>query len=368
MYKYSASQNDKQKYSKKPKEIKILSNYAPVKKSHFQPNISEYETETSIQKNFSNKCPKMAQKNKSQTKSVQNAHSKQLSPKIIFTNNINPKVLLNKNKSNSIRGSFYNLNYLKNYNYSNEKKLIDNKNEKINTLKRQLSLYIQQVNLIEKKDALFNDMQNDIKNEHSAKNKNPKILYINKNNNKYLLINNNSYVGFPSNNNKNKIIESEISDKKLEKKLSNFLSENNSDNNYKKNYINNHNEDKNILNIIFQSKKRGYIRENLNTNLDKSNNCEKKMLNDLKNNKKIKKKICFKNKNINNLIGKEKKDNIYFYPNKEHTQKISIMENNLNKNCLESISTIDVQYKTLNERVTSLFNCYFDYYNKKFQK
>ena len=54
---------------KKPKEIKFLTNYIPVKKTHAQSNISEYETEQSIQKNFSNKF----QKNKAsfQAKSIQ---------------------------------------------------------------------------------------------------------------------------------------------------------------------------------------------------------------------------------------------------------------------------------------------------------
>lgn len=47
--------------------------------------------------------------------------------------------------------------------------------------------------------------------------KNPKILYINKNNNnKCLLINNNSYVGYPSNN-EQKINDIDNANKKLEK-------------------------------------------------------------------------------------------------------------------------------------------------------
>ena len=79
MYKYTSSQNDNLKNMKKPKEIKLLTNYIPVKKTHVQSNISEYETEQSIQKNFSNKC----QKNKvsSQTKSIQTTQINQLSPK-----------------------------------------------------------------------------------------------------------------------------------------------------------------------------------------------------------------------------------------------------------------------------------------------
>ena len=58
MYKCTTSQNENQKNNKKQKELKLLKNYIPVKKTHVQSNISEYETEQSIQKNFSNKCPK----------------------------------------------------------------------------------------------------------------------------------------------------------------------------------------------------------------------------------------------------------------------------------------------------------------------
>ena len=371
MYKFTIAQSDKQKHIKKPKEIKLLSNYVPLKKSHFQSNISEYETEPSIQKNFSYKCQKNYQKPNLQAKSVQIIHSNQLSPKNIYNNSINAKVFLTKNKSNSNRGSFYNLNYLKNYDYSNEKKLIENKNNKINTLKRQLSLYIQQINLLEKNNS--KDNINDICNSdyHSANNKSPKILYINKNNNKYMLINNNSYVGFPSNNinNDNKIIGIDLADKKLEKKLSNFLTENNSDNNFKNNYKNN--SKNNILNIIYQSKKGGFKHNNinLNINIDKNyNNIDSRILNVLKIGKrtKVKKKISFKNNNNNNYLSeKGEKNNIYFYTNKEHDQKISIMENKNNNYENDSISTLDIQYKTINDRVSNLFNSLFDFYNQK---
>ncbi len=68
MHEYNSSQNKKLKNVKKIKELKILTNSIPFKKSHCHSNISEYETEQSIQKNFSNKC--LNRKSNSQTKSI----------------------------------------------------------------------------------------------------------------------------------------------------------------------------------------------------------------------------------------------------------------------------------------------------------
>ena len=76
MFKYE--QPDTTKASKKQKEIKLLTNYIPIKKANAHSNISDYETETSIQKNFSNKVPK--NKNHIQAKSVQTTHNNRISP------------------------------------------------------------------------------------------------------------------------------------------------------------------------------------------------------------------------------------------------------------------------------------------------
>ena len=62
IYKFSIPQSQKNKKIKKIKELKLLSNYVPVKKTCFHSNISEYETEPSIQKNFPNKNLKNAHK------------------------------------------------------------------------------------------------------------------------------------------------------------------------------------------------------------------------------------------------------------------------------------------------------------------
>ena len=110
MYKHAISQNDNQKSNKKAKEIKLSVNYIPVKKTHVQSNISEYETEQSIQKNFTNKC----QRNKlsSHPKSVQATRSNpnKYSPKKLQSKKTTKKNFSNVNKP--CRGSFYNLNNL----------------------------------------------------------------------------------------------------------------------------------------------------------------------------------------------------------------------------------------------------------------
>ena len=374
MYKQSTSQKNNKKKSKKPKEIKLIPNYIPIKKTYFQSNISENETEPSIPKNFSNKAAKNTQKPNLQAKSVQIIHSQLFSPQAILKSNASKRVFSNNNKLNSNHGSFYNLNFLKNnYDYSNEKKIIENKNKKINTLRKQLSLFIQQINFLEKNNEIFSEFQNNIiqiskNNSHSANRKSPKILYINKNNNnKCLLINNNSYVGFPSNN-EQKINDIDNENKKLEKKLSNLLTENNSDNNFinkKNNYIK---ENNNIVNVIYQSKKRGCRYKNINTNKNKDNNDDNKKINSLNNNNqtKLKKEISFKNKNY--LCFKQQQNNNYLYINKESSQKIPIVENKNNNYENKNISKLDNQYKILNEKVTNIFNILFDYYKQKVDK
>ena len=276
--KYTTSQNENLKNIKKVKEIKILTNYIPVKKTHAQSNISEYETEQSIQKNFSNK----AQKNKqnSKAKSVQTTHNNQLSPKKMFNQNSSKRNISNITKSS--KGSFYNLNNLNINDYFSEKviltqkKFIDYKENKINTLKKELTLIKREINLYEKRINNNNNSKNknNISNNSSMNkkiNKNEqKNIYINKNNNKISLLNNNkSYISLNTFNKNENNINVENADTKLEKHLSNLLTENNSDNNlkYKNNsknkYINVNDNKKNLLSIIYQSKKGCY---NINNN------------------------------------------------------------------------------------------------------
>ena len=169
MYKFTPSQNDNLK--KKQKEIKLLTNYIPVKKTHLQSNISEYETEQSIQKNFSNKCQK--NKTNTQAKSVQTTHTNQLSPRKKFAQNRSKRNY--SNVTNSSKGSVYNLNNFNIYDYFSEKvivtqkKFIDYKDNKINTLKKELSLIKQEINLYEKKNIQGNS-NNTSKSKNSKNN------------------------------------------------------------------------------------------------------------------------------------------------------------------------------------------------------
>ena len=377
MYKYTSSQNDNLKNMKKPKEIKLLTNYIPVKKTHAQSNISEYETEQSIQKNFSNKC----QKNKanSQARSVQTTRTNQLSPKKIFNQNRSKGNFSNVSKSS--KGSFYSLNNLNIYDYFSEKviltqkKFIDYKNNKINTLKKELSLIKREINMYEKKymngnnNSKNKNMNNNSKNSSMSKNNSknkiiPKILYVNKSNNKYYLINNNnSYMSLNTfcNNNENMNNVEENVNKKLEKHLSNLLTENISNINVKnKNNKRNKNMNenkKNLLNIIYQSKKGYYNHNNNNYEHNTKNIIKTKDIN-------IKKENSFKDKNLE----KDIKHNLYFYTNKIKEKQVKIIDNkktkkNDNVNSLQ----IDSEYQILNERVNKLFNCFFDYYDKNNQ-
>jgi hypothetical protein len=372
MHKFPIPQNQKHKNIKKLKELKLLSNYVPVKKIHFQSNISEYETEPSLPKNFPNKNPKNYRKPNTQAKSVQNTHSSQFSPNKLFNNSISKRVPSNKNKLNSNYGSLYDLNYLNNNDFSNGKKIIEKKITKINTLKKQLLYYVNQINFLEQNNKVFFEIQNNINcnlNElsynksHSVNKKSSNILYINKSNSKSLLVNNKSYVGFSQNNNiinNEKLNGIDIADKKLEKQLSNYLTENNSENNF---IINNNckDENKNILNIIYHSKKGGFKFNDISNKNNNNNKMKYEMKNHKKN--KFKKETSFKSYNKNNLLGKGKNNNIYFYTNKENNQKVSVNQNKIIYNDFNANSKFDIQYKNLNERMINLFNNCFDIFN-----
>ena len=369
MHQFSIPQSQKHKNIKKLKELKLLSNYVPVKKIHFQSNISEYETEPSLQKNFPNKNPKNNHKLNTQAKSVQNTHSNKFSPNKLLNTSKSKRVSSNKNKLNSNCGNLYDLNYLNNNDFSNEKKIIEKKITKINTLKKQLLYYVNQINFIEKNNKVFLEIQNNIKSNlnelsynksHSVNKKSSNILYINKNNSKSLLVNNKNYVGFSQNNNvinNEKINGIDIADKKLEKQLSNYLTENNSENNFK---IKNNCKNKIILNMIYHSKKGGFKFNDID---NKNNN--NKMKNGMKNHEKnkFKNETSFKSYNKNNLLGKEKNNNIYFYTNKENNQKVPVNQNKIINNEFNFNSKFNIQYKNLNERMINLFNSCFDYFN-----
>ena len=372
MYKYT--QNDSKKKSKKLKEIKPIQNYIQVKKINAQSNISEYETEQSIQKNILNKSQKS--KSKTKTKSVQNTHSNQLSTKKTFKtkNDRNNFSVVSKSTS----GNDYNSNDLNIYDYfsekviSTQKKFIDYKNNKISTLKNELSIMQKEINIYEKKSlydgagSKVNENNKSNQNTNSmSKNKSylvPKIIYVNKNPKRYSLVNDNSYLPLSTFSINSAMFKyKKTADKNLEKRLSYLLTENKSENifknknNIKNNKINNENK-KNILSIIYQSKKGQYSHNN---NEYEHNACVN-LINTFKNinNHNIQEKI-----NKNNLLGKEIKHNLYFCINKISEEQAK-QEKEKEKINWENYDKIELKLRTINERINKIFNSFFDYYDK----
>ena len=402
MFKYDHSENSKT--SKKQKEVKLLTNYIPIKKANAHSHISEYETESSIQKNFSNKCQK--NKNHIQAKSVRTTHNNFIPNKVL---EINKNEKLNQRNNKSSRGSLYNLNNLNLGDYFSEKvivtqqKFIDYKENKINTLQRELSLLKKELNLYEVKNNVnvINSSKNKkITGNNTRRNKShstdknmnnlnnnlkdiiPKNYNENSNNNKILLGNNKSYISF-STFYSNEILnnKSEIADKKLKKHLSSLLTETNVTNvNIKNNatyIINNNNikhknknkknkknaakdmNKKNLLNMIYLSKKGCY--NHANNNYDHNT------------------KIANVNMNINNTctanninkgkIGEnEIKHDLHFYANTMKERQMIIKENLLNKKGNKGDIRMKNDLQNLNDKINNLFNCFFDYYEKNKDK
>ena len=409
MFKYDQTENSKS--NKKLKEVKLLTNYIPVKKANAHSNISEYETETSIQKNFSNKAQK--NKNHIQAKSVQTTHNNHASP--CKSLNKSKKENINQRHNKSSRGSLYNLNNLNLGDYFSEKiimtqqKFIDYKDNKINTLQRELSLLKKEVNLYMNKntDANLNpptkikkisgNITKRNKNNSTEKNMNLNInqnIYqdfehkINLDNNyanKILLGNNKSYISFNTffsndilNNNINTNGNTDVADKKLKKHLSSLLTESNVANiniktNNANNIINNMNKiakhknkkyknknnvnkdmnKKNLLNMIYLSKKGCY--NHANNNYDHNTKIVNLNINN----------TCASNKDKTKLEEKEMKHDLHFYANTMKERQMIIKENLQSKKGNKCDLRIQNELQNLSDKINKLFNCYFDYYQQK---
>ena len=409
MFKYDQTENSKS--NKKLKEVKLLTNYIPVKKANAHSNISEYETETSIQKNFSNKVQK--NKNHIQAKSVQTTHNNHASP--CKSLNKSKKENINQRHNKSSRGSLYNLNNLNLGDYFSEKiimtqqKFIDYKDNKINTLQRELSLLKKEVNLYMNKntDANLNpptkikkisgNITKRNKNNSTEKNMNLNInqnIYqdfehkINLDNNyanKILLGNNKSYISFNTffsndilNNNINTNGNTDVADKKLKKHLSSLLTESNVANiniktNNANNIINNMNKiakhknkkyknknnvnkdmnKKNLLNMIYLSKKGCY--NHANNNYDHNTKIVNLNINN----------TCASNKEKTKLEEKEMKHDLHFYANTMKERQMIIKENLQSKKGNKCDLRIQNELQNLSDKINKLFNCYFDYYQQK---
>ena len=410
MFKYEQSENSS-KSNKKLKEVKLLTNYIPIKKANAHSNISEYETETSIQKNFSNKVQK--NKNHIQAKSVQTTHNNHVSP--CKSLNKNKKENANQRPNKSSRGSLYNLNNLNLGDYFSEKiiitqqKFIDYKDNKINTLERELSLLKKEVNLYKNKitDTNLNNISKikKISGNITKRNKNNNTdininLNINKNiyqnfehkinmdnnyTNKIRLGNNKSYISYNTffsndiiinKNNTNANIET--ADKKLKKHLSSLLTESNVANinnktNATNNIINNMNNitkhknkkyknknnankdmnKKNLLNIIYLSKKGCY--NHTNNNYDHTTKIANLNINN----------TCANNKDKGNIEEKEMKHDLHFYANTMKERQMIIKENLQSKKGNKCDIRMQNELENLSDRINKLFNCYFDYYQQK---
>jgi hypothetical protein len=175
--------------------------------------------------------------------------------------------------------------------------------------------------------------------------------------------------------------KSEIADKKLKKHLSSLLTETNVTNvNIKNNatyIINNNNikhknknkknkknaakdmNKKNLLNMIYLSKKGCY--NHANNNYDHNT------------------KIANVNININNTctanninkgkIGEnEIKHDLHFYANTMKERQMIIKENLLNKKGNKGDIRMRNDLQNLNDKINNLFNCFFDYYEKNKDK
>ena len=413
MFKYEQSENSKS--NKKLKEVKLLTNYIPVKKANAHSNISEYETESSIQKNFSNKIQK--NKNHIQAKSVQTTHNNHVSP--CKSLNKNKKENMNQRPNKSSRGSLYNLNNLNLGDYFSEKiimtqqKFIDYKDNKINTLQRELSLLKKEVNLYLNKNTETN-MNNTSKikkisgnfSKRNKSNSTDKNANLNINNNIYqnfeqkinlennyanriLLGNNKSYISYntffsndiiinKNNTNNNNI---ETADKKLKKHLSSLLTESNVANlnvktntanniinnmnnlakhkNRKYKHKNNANKDmnkKNLLNMIYLSKKGCY--NHTNNNYDHTTKIANLNIND----------TCTSNKDTGKIEEKEMKHDLHFYANTMKERQMIVKENLQSKKGNKGDMRTQSDLQNLSDRINKLFSCYFDYYQQKNNK
>ena len=406
MFKYEQSENSKS--NKKLKEVKLLTNYIPVKKANAHSNISEYETETSIQKNFSNKVQK--NKNHIQAKSVQTTHNNHVSP--CKSLNKNKKENINQRPNKSSRGSLYNLNNLNLGDYFSEKiimtqqKFIDYKDNKINTLQRELSLLKKEVNLYKNKntDTNLNNISKikKIGGNITKRNKNnstDKNINLNINNNIYqnlehkinlgnnytnkiLLGNNKSYISYNTffsndiiiNKNNNTNANIETADKKLKKHLSSLLTDSNVANiNIKTNMTNNMNNiakhknkkyknknnankdmnKKNLLNMIYLSKKGCY--NHTNNNYDHTTKIVNLNINN----------TCANYKDKGKIEEKEMKHDLHFYANTMKERQMIIKENLQSKKANKCDIRLQNELENLSDRINKLFNCYFDYYQQK---
>lgn len=235
---------DKSYRKSKPKDLKIITEYNPIKAACTQSNISDFETEQSFPKNIPNNYfSSQTNPNQNQPQKNNNHHIKSFNPFILFNNykwNKKEPTFINTN-INGISSTNVNVNSSNDKNNLDYESLLTKKNKYINNLKRQLTSIKKEILGYE----IGNYFTNSSKRRSSSNIKqkpiqiNHKISYINNNNNSSSNCNsikksnnktkiiNNTHVGsgrismsFSKNINKNKQIKEIDKDSKMSKQLS----------------------------------------------------------------------------------------------------------------------------------------------------
>lgn len=348
-------QNENPKNSKKIKEIKLLTNYIPKKKFNAQSHISEYETEISLQNNFSNKYQK--ERANIQIQSIQKTQ-----PNLINLQTNQNKD--NMNYSKEMMLSIYNIDTSNNanlYEYFNEKvtltqnKLLSYKNNKIKNLEKELSLIKQELNFYGNRKTI-NRIHKDQKKCNSCDTKDRYQKNINKEKN-----NKNICAPLQTFSNNDILSNFERMDKNIDKHLTNLLTENGSYTPFKNKKLSQNKESENnsnVINFLCQSKT-GYnnwlIHENISEKWSNNGNKKKAKIN-------VKKKNVFKM----NHVDKNIKQNDYVYSNKRNEKQIQIVDsNNIIKDNFTEDSSLEDKYAYFNTKFDKLFTEFFDYYYNK---
>jgi hypothetical protein len=203
--------------------------------------------------------------------------------------------------------------------------------------------------------------------------------------NKILLGNNKSYISYNTffsndiiiNKNNNTNANIETADKKLKKHLSSLLTDSNVANiNIKTNMTNNMNNiakhknkkyknknnankdmnKKNLLNMIYLSKKGCY--NHTNNNYDHTTKIVNLNINN----------TCANYKDKGKIEEKEMKHDLHFYANTMKERQMIIKENLQSKKANKCDIRLQNELENLSDRINKLFNCYFDYYQQKNNK
>ena len=122
---------------------------------------------------------------------------------------------------------------------------------------------------------------------------------------------------------------------------------------------NNANKDmnkKNLLNMIYLSKKGCY--NHTNNNYDHTTKIANLNIND----------TCTSNKDKGKIEEKEMKHDLHFYANTMKERQMIVKENLQCKKGNKGDMRTQSDLQNLSDRINKLFNCYFDYYQQKNNK